>query len=119
MVVFVLLMCLLCCGYGLLLIFAKDTAWNYIAWRNRNRGLASERTDQWDASASIQGVVLIVIGLGLLFFLPGAASHGRRFGPRPGETTLTIDGRPATPQEKELFQQETQGGGKAQPVSPK
>jgi len=118
MPILIFLMCFLCCGYGLLLIFAKDTAWNYVAWRNRNRGLTSERTDQWDASATFQDIALVVIGLGLLFFLPRAASHSRTSVPTAGETTLTIDGRPATPQEKELFRRETEGGGKAQPVSP-
>lgn len=113
----IVLMCFLCCGYGLLLIFAKDTAWNYVSWRNRNRGLASERTAQWDSSATFQGVALIVIGLGLLFFLPGSSARHRTRGPVIGTSTLTIDGRPATPAEQEMFRQEMPGG-KPHPIPP-
>ncbi len=97
-----ILMCLLCCGYGFVLIFAKDTAWNYVSWRNRNAGAASERTAQWDANATIQGVILIVMGLCLLLLLPHSKPSAQE--PPAGQTTITIDGRPATPQEQDYLQ---------------
>lgn len=108
--IFIILMCFLCCGYGLVLIFAKDSAWSYVAWRNRNAGLASERTDQWNASATFQGIALIVVGIGLLFFLPHSASRNAVSIPQPGQTTIMIDGRKPTPQEQADLQHEFEDG---------
>ncbi len=116
----VVLMCLLCCGYGLVLIFAKDSAWSYVSWRNRNAGIASERTNQWNASATFQGVVLIVVGLGLLLLLPHQRPTAQ--GPKPGDVTYTVDGHPATPEEQEAIRQQIQdhsfGGATRQTPSP-
>lgn len=106
MQILVILFFLLFCGYGLMLIFAKDTAWGLVEWRNRNRGVSSQRTDQWNASATFQGVAIIVLGIGLLFFLP----HGRSAGSVAGnpvinsQPTITVDGHPATPEEQRALQ---------------
>jgi hypothetical protein len=110
MSIFIGLICLLCCGYGFILIFAKNSAWSYVAWRNRNAGLASERTNQWNASATFQGIVLIAIGIGMLFFIPHSTNSPSLSTPQPGQTTVGIEGHTLTSQEQEELQQEFKGG---------
>ena len=58
---------------GVLSIFAKDFMWGITVWNNRNRGVVSERTDHWDVSTTIGGVMAILAGLFLtfLFFTNG------------------------------------------------
>ena len=50
-------------GLGLLSIFAKDFMWNLTQISNQMKGVASERTDWWDTSTTIGGIVAIVLGL--------------------------------------------------------
>lgn len=54
-------------GSGLLCIFVKDLVWEWTAWSNRTKGIASERTDDWDTMTTIGGVVSIVLGLFSLY----------------------------------------------------
>ena len=107
---FIVGMCLFCCVRGGMLIFAKDAAWQSVVWRHRNEGVASERTPQWDASATWQGIVLIGIGLSLLLFLPRYAGHSAAPVPKAGQVTVGMDGRKLTPQEQDELNAEFQGG---------
>lgn len=52
---------------GLVYLFAKDVAWQFTEWRNANRGVASDRTPEWETSATISGVVSILVGLALIW----------------------------------------------------
>jgi uncharacterized membrane protein len=56
--------------YGVVSIFAKDLAWEITEWSNRNRGVQSERTPQWETSSTIGGV--ISIGAGVICFWAAA-----------------------------------------------
>lgn len=98
---FIVAMCLFCCVRGGMLIFAKDAAWQSVVWRHRNEGVASERTPQWDASATWQGVVMIGLGLSLLLFLPRYVGHSSPPTPQAGQVTVSVDGRKLTPQEQQ------------------
>ncbi len=57
----------LACGafvvFGLLCIFAKDFLWDLTQMRNERNGVASERTDAWERSTTIGGVVAVVVGI--------------------------------------------------------
>ncbi len=50
-------------GIGLLCLFAKDTVWEWTQFRNDMKGVASERTDTWDTTTTIGGVVAVVVGI--------------------------------------------------------
>jgi hypothetical protein len=52
---------------GAISIFAKDLAWEMTEWSNRNRGVQSERTPEWETSSTIGGVIAIVAGVFCLF----------------------------------------------------
>ena len=52
---------------GLLSVFAKDLVWEFTEWSNQARGLVSERTDWWDTSTTIGGIIAIVAGIALMF----------------------------------------------------
>jgi hypothetical protein len=56
---------------GLISIFAKDLAWEMTEWQNRNRGVQSERTPEWERSTTLGGVITIGAGV---FFLFAAAT---------------------------------------------
>lgn len=53
-----------CVGFGLLMIFARDLMWELTSWSNSWKGLRSERTEGWEASQAISGIILILIGVG-------------------------------------------------------
>ncbi|MBZ0283731.1 MAG: hypothetical protein K8L97_23545 [Anaerolineae bacterium] len=63
---FIMVLCVsaLCIGFGLLTIFARDFMWELTAWGNSWKGLRSERTEGWEASQAISGIILILIGVG-------------------------------------------------------
>ncbi len=103
-------LCLFCFVRGGMLIFAKDAAWQSVVWRHRSEGVASERTPQWDASATGQGVVMIGLGLSLLLFLPRYSVRSSPPVPQAGQVTVTIDGRTPTPQEQDELNQEFKDG---------
>ncbi len=48
---------------GLLSIFAKDMMWEMTIWQNQMKGLASDRTDTWDAMTTIGGVIAVILGV--------------------------------------------------------
>jgi hypothetical protein len=48
---------------GLLSIFAKDAMWQLTQLGNAMKGVASERTEWWDTSTTIGGVVAVVVGI--------------------------------------------------------
>ncbi len=48
---------------GLLCLFAKDFMWEWTQRNNEMKGVASERTDAWDQTTTIGGVVAIVLGI--------------------------------------------------------
>ena len=52
---------------GLLSVFAKDLVWEFTEWSNQVRGLVSERTDWWDTSTTIGGIIAIVVGIAAMF----------------------------------------------------
>jgi len=52
---------------GLLSVFAKDLVWEFTEWSNQARGLVSERTDWWDTSTTIGGIIAIVVGIAAMF----------------------------------------------------
>ncbi len=52
---------------GLLSIFAKDLMWEITVWQNQNKGLASERTENWETGTTIGGVIVILVGLFLIY----------------------------------------------------
>jgi hypothetical protein len=51
---------------GLYRIVAKDRLWGFMDWLNRSRGVASDRTEEWDMAQSIGGVIAIIVGVVLL-----------------------------------------------------
>ena len=93
-----------CCGYGLALIFAKDLAWGWTEWSNTLRGVASARTEQWDAMATVRGALLLVLALAFLCGLPAVTP--RPPDPMAGVRNLTIDGHPATPEQQREFEEQ-------------
>ena len=48
---------------GLIGIFAKDWAWEWDNFKNRQAGLKSQRTEEWNASSTIGGCLFIIIGV--------------------------------------------------------
>jgi len=53
-----------CVGFGLLMIFARDLMWEFTSWSNSWKGLRSERTEGWEASQAIGGIIFILMGVG-------------------------------------------------------
>jgi hypothetical protein len=49
--------------WGLISLFSKDTAWSFTERSNRMKGVASERSDDWERVSNINGVILIVVGI--------------------------------------------------------
>jgi hypothetical protein len=54
-------------GLGLMSVFAKDIVWEFTEWSNRAKGLVSERTDWWDTTTTIGGIIAIVVGIAAMF----------------------------------------------------
>ena len=52
-----------CVGNGIVLIFFKDTAWTMTEWGNDSAGRESKRTDSWETSSTIGGVIFIIFGI--------------------------------------------------------
>ncbi len=50
-------------GWGAVMLFDPDTAWNLQEWSNRNNGVKSERTQEWEAGQGIGGIGLIIFGI--------------------------------------------------------
>jgi len=48
---------------GLLSIFARDFMWEITEWSNSNRGVVSERTDNWETMTTISGVGVLILGI--------------------------------------------------------
>jgi hypothetical protein len=71
---------LLVCGglvvLGLGMIFARDFFWGLTEFGDQTRGVESERTDVWDTTQVISGVILIGIGIvGCLFIFGENQEH--------------------------------------------
>lgn len=49
-------------SFGLIFIFDKDRAWRIQAWSLRI--VRPQRTPEWETSATIRGVILLIIGFG-------------------------------------------------------
>lgn len=55
---------------GLFGLFAKDQAWKWQEWKNRQGGLVSEKPDNWDSSTTLGGGFFLATGiLGLILTL--------------------------------------------------
>jgi len=54
-------------GLGLMSVFAKDIVWEFTEWSNQARGLVSERTDWWDTTTTIGGIIAILVGIAAMF----------------------------------------------------
>ncbi len=52
---------------GLLSVFAKDLVWTFTEWSNQAKGLVSERTDWWDTTTTIGGIIAILVGVAAMF----------------------------------------------------
>ena len=48
---------------GLVGIFAKDWTWRWQEYKNRMGGIQSQRTDTWDTSTTIGGIIFVAIGV--------------------------------------------------------
>jgi hypothetical protein len=48
---------------GLIALFAKDSAWRWQEFKNRLGGLPAERTDEWEFSRVIGGILFVIIGV--------------------------------------------------------
>jgi len=119
---FLVVTALFCAGYGGVLLFDKDLAWRSVVWRNRNAGVASERTEQWNTSSTVGGVVLIGVGIGLLLVFLRFGLHSPKAAPtmttlplppaapRPGQVKVGVEGQKLTPQEQEELNAEFKGG---------
>lgn len=77
-------------GLGLLSIFARDMLWELTHWSNSIKGVASERTENWDIWSVISGVILIVIGGGLVLVVVGSNAQEQR---ENEEATATMNSR--------------------------
>ena len=53
---------------GLVCLYAKDFVWELTERQNRNAGVASERTPQWEQSINISGVISIIVGVFFIFY---------------------------------------------------
>jgi hypothetical protein len=57
---------------GLLALFNKDVMWDLTEWQHSRKGLASERTPEWELQTTLGGVgALILGGIVLLIVLFG------------------------------------------------
>jgi hypothetical protein len=63
--------------FGVLSIFAKDVVWDLTHFQNQLNGVASERSEVWEAGTTISGVVMLIVGV---VFLIGSFSTEE---PRP------------------------------------
>ena len=52
---------------GLIYIFKKDLAWRYVEWMLRY--VKPQRTPEWERSATINGIILLVGGVVIIFFI--------------------------------------------------
>lgn len=52
---------------GLLSIFAKDFMWELAQFSNQMKGQASERTEWWDLSTTIGGVIALLLGIAAMY----------------------------------------------------
>lgn len=95
----VILVVVLLVGMGLLSLLAPDLLWSWTQWNNEMKGVKSERTEWWDMSRAISGVVMIVVGLG--FGLWGCGITSQRAAEEV-ERTAVYESREAT-QSAEIF----------------
>ncbi len=58
-------------GLGLLMIFGRDFTWGLTEFSNQTRGVESERTEVWDSSQIIYGIVAIIAGVVLSLMILG------------------------------------------------
>ena len=48
---------------GYLYAFQREASWRYTVWLNKTKGVKSERTDAWDKSMRVSGIVCIALSL--------------------------------------------------------
>jgi hypothetical protein len=77
-------------GLGLLSIFARDLMWELTHWSNSIKGLASERSENWDTWTVISGIILVIIGAGLGL---AVISSGTQEQHENEEATATVNSR--------------------------
>ena len=70
-------------GLGLHQLMARGAAWQLAEMWNRQRGLASERTPEWERAATVSGVLMVCLGLCSVGY---GLSLGR---PRPAPLSTT------------------------------
>jgi len=96
-----------------------DAVWAREERGLRVRGLAAVRTPEWDAAAPQRATVSFVaagiVAIVVLFIFAQLQS-----GPTSptGLSTLTINGRPATPEEQQQFEKSLQQPSQANPQGP-
>ncbi len=88
-------------AFGATYLFNKDAAWQMSTRRYRVMGLEPQRTDAWEASANLQGGVMVVVGIILLVF--GFGIYGETH--RPAMSGASINGRQLTVDEEKQFNQ--------------
>jgi len=68
------LICIAVIVLGLLAIFAKDFMWGLTQFSNEMKGVASDRTDTWDATTTIAGIFLVAVGI-ITFIIALTSTH--------------------------------------------
>jgi UPF0716 family protein affecting phage T7 exclusion len=68
------LICIAVVVLGLLAIFAKDFMWGLTQFSNEMKGVASDRTDTWDTTTTIAGIVLVLAGV-ITFIIGLTSAH--------------------------------------------
>lgn len=70
----VVIVCVVLIIIGLISIFAKDLAWEWTEFSNRNKGVRSERTPEWETATTLGGVISVIAGIVLLLMFLGMNS---------------------------------------------
>ncbi len=47
---------------GIVSVFGKDMMWEFTVWQNQMKGIASERTENWEIMTTVSGVILLIVG---------------------------------------------------------
>jgi hypothetical protein len=61
-----LLVALLCFSIGSIALFNKSLAWKMQRWSNDQRGVVSQKPENWETGVNIGGCLWIIFGLVIL-----------------------------------------------------